>query len=236
MMKHRHTRDALRVASKIAATHQRCVVTLARAEEIVGQPASKWRGECYGVSCKLADSGALPRSTAVYGTYLGPVSKSSTFDCRRPFQRHGWVLYGEGALLDPTRWVFEDVEPYLYWSSANDKDYDEGNSAVRKLFQRPAPRFNPLEKRTVLSRGVLPHTDWKNILGMLDDSPERPARTICLSEVFWLANLTLDALGEMARPLFLALQAVSHEAMIPVDNFRRVVEGRWPERPAAKRA
>jgi hypothetical protein len=203
------------------------LLTLAQAAKIIDQPPIDWMGACYAVSCKLAVSGVLPNAVAVYGAYLGPVAEGSMFETHKPFQRHGWVLYGNGELLDPTRWVFENVVPYLYWSTASNEDYDEGNNSIRRAFMRPAPKYNPHEKRFPLGKHVT-ETVWRPIAEMLEEVRDRPDRTICLSELFWLANLPLDVLGELAHPLFKAFKALDKEVAVPIDNYRRVMEGRWP--------
>jgi hypothetical protein len=202
------------------------LLTLAQAEKIIGKPPADWRGCCYAVSCKLAESGVLPNAIAVYGAYLGPVAPGSMFDDSVPFQRHGWVLYEDGALLDPTRWVFENTVPYLYWTTQSNSDYDEGNNSIRRALLRPAPKYDPFEKRFSLGQHITEAT-WGAIAKMLEEGDDRNERTICLSELFWLANLPLDMLGELALPLFTALTALGKEVAIPMDNYRRVMEGRW---------
>jgi len=208
------------------------LLTLTQAAKIIGKPPIDWMGCCYAVSCELAKSGVLPNAIAVYGAYLGHVAEGSMFKSGMPFQRHGWVIYGTGALLDPTQWVFENTAPYLFWSIASNSDYDEGNNSVRRAFQRPAPKYDPLEKQFLL-RPHLTEPVWRAVAKMLDESElasrvRSGERVLCLSELFWLANLPLDALGELAYPLFSAFDAIGKSVVVPMDNFRRVMDGRWP--------
>lgn len=39
------------------------------------------------------------------------------------FCRHGWVELEDGCVLDPTRWVFEHVEPYIYVGDPSDFEF-----------------------------------------------------------------------------------------------------------------
>jgi hypothetical protein len=92
------------------------IPTLAEAEAVIGEPASKWVSRCYEIAYALVEKGLVP-GRAVYGHYLGPVMPSSPFHDRHSacdFTGHGWVSLPDGRVLDPTRWVFEATEPYLY--------------------------------------------------------------------------------------------------------------------------
>lgn len=89
--------------------------TLAECEKAIGEPASAWVSRCYEISCKIVEA-KLVRGEAVYGHWTGPVHKDSHFAryASAPFIRHGWILLEDGRVLDPTRWVFEAAEPYLF--------------------------------------------------------------------------------------------------------------------------
>jgi len=56
------------------------------------------------------------RGRARHGHWTGDVAYGSHFDRRAqlPFIAHGWIQLDDGRVLDPTRWVFENVAPYLY--------------------------------------------------------------------------------------------------------------------------
>lgn len=89
--------------------------TLAECEKAIGEKAQAWVARCYEISCAIVKAG-LVDGDAVYGHWIGPVSPKSHFARARglPFVPHGWILLKDGRVLDPTRWVFENVEPYLY--------------------------------------------------------------------------------------------------------------------------
>jgi hypothetical protein len=90
--------------------------TLAECEKVLGEKAEKWVARCYEISCRIVAAG-LVDGVAVYGHWTGDVASGSYFatrSARLPFVNHGWILLKDGRVLDPTRWVFENVAPYLY--------------------------------------------------------------------------------------------------------------------------
>ena len=90
--------------------------TLAECEKALGETASAWVARCYEISCRIVAAG-LVEGEAVYGHWTGDVATGSHFadrGKRLPFVQHGWILLKDGRVLDPTRWVFENVAPYLY--------------------------------------------------------------------------------------------------------------------------
>ncbi len=93
----------------------RALPTLAECEEAIGEQAEAWVARCYEISCAIVAAG-LVDGEAVYGHWLGKVAPGSHFADRKklPFIPHGWILLKDGRVLDPTRWVFENVKPYLY--------------------------------------------------------------------------------------------------------------------------
>lgn len=97
------------------------IPTLKECEKAIGEPARDWAGRCYEISCKIVDAGLVSRKRglggeAVYGHWLGPVSPRSLFaDRKAPFVQHGWIwIESHAMVIDPTRWVFEAKEPYIY--------------------------------------------------------------------------------------------------------------------------
>lgn len=91
-------------------------------------PTEQWRGQCYGVALALVEA-KLIDGRAVYGHYYGPISPTSNpFGARAGTSfptHHGWIVTPDGQILDPTRWVFEDREPYIYHlDPCNCGDYD----------------------------------------------------------------------------------------------------------------
>lgn len=196
--------------------------TLAQAERALGEPARKWAARCYEIASRIVEAKLCPPgSAAVYGHWLGPVAPGSHFDrgIRLPFVRHGWVLLPDGRVLDPTRWAFENVEPYLY-TGPNDH-YDEGGSQWHNSRQGTAPSFDPnahafdldidLHTKTFL-KTLLPST-LTNLSGQL---------VVDIHQLMWLANTDPRKLGVHAPTIFRAICTAGQRALIPIDNLRRV--------------
>lgn len=203
------------------------VPTLAEAEAAVGEPAAKWVARCYEIAYKLVDAGAV-EGRAVYGHYLGPVLPGSVFHDRHRscgFTGHGWVSLPDGRVLDPTRWVFEAVAPYLYIGDAEGAsssehggaplEYDEGGNVWRERNLAPPPPFQPTVSRVELN---LPQEASDHIYILLGGSPG-----VTVEQLLWLSNLPLARLGEHARAVFQAIVEAGHAGFLPIDNRRLVL-------------
>ena len=88
-------------------------LTVEIVEKAIGIPAQKWVSRCHEIASAILDAG-LVKGRAVYGMYLGPVDEGSHFNHKSPMHRHGWIKISRTRVVDPTRWVFEDVPPYIY--------------------------------------------------------------------------------------------------------------------------
>lgn len=146
------TRDELQVATMAAAADWPAVIDAAAAiaadtvcrdgitidklakmtpeqiAERIQLPLEDWTGNCYGVALLMVQAGLVPAgSRAVYGHWRGPIAKSSHFAGRRGvgFTGHGWVLTEEGQIIDPTRFAFEDVAPYVYLGATEEDELPE---------------------------------------------------------------------------------------------------------------
>jgi hypothetical protein len=145
---------------------------------------------------------------------------------RRPFQRHGWIELPEadGRILDPTRWSFEGVKPYL-WLAYDDETYDRGGNQFRAAMTRPCPSGNEKcpdgEQRYVkleLSPVVRMHLH-RTSGGVL--YPTMKPKRLTVSQLFWVANLPYDALAPYNRSIYHAIAAVNQRCAIPIDNWER---------------
>lgn len=85
-------------------------------------PLHEWPGNCYAIACAVLKSGMV-RGRATYGHYYGYISPLSIPFGGRKWSRHGWITRRK-TIVDPTRWVFEAVKPYIYVGPVNDADYD----------------------------------------------------------------------------------------------------------------
>ena len=189
------------------------------------QPPSAWEGNCYAIACAIVKAG-LVEGRAVYGHWLGEVADHGYWagQHRRPFQRHGWIILPDGKILDPTRWSFEGVKPYL-WLNEDDGTYDEGGDSFRSVMVRPCPGNNDAcpdgvqrYVRLELKRPeqVRLHQVSGGIL-----YPSYKQKRLTLSQLFWIANLPYAKLYPFARPIYLALEAVGQRVAVPLDNWER---------------
>jgi hypothetical protein len=105
------------------------IPTLQACEKALGAPASAWVARCYEIACAIVKAKLVPGGEAVYGHWLGPIARTSHFASRASmgFTPHGWIyVQDEGLVIDPTRWAFEAVTPYLY----SGREPDAWDSAV----------------------------------------------------------------------------------------------------------
>lgn len=201
-----------------------CIMTdaiLEEAERLVG-PASKWAGRCYEIACALVKHG-LVTGEPLYGHYLGPIAEGSQFGARRGhgFVQHGWVLAPDGKIIDPTRWVFEAVDPYIYMGP-NKGLYDEGGNTVRLALEQPCPGYlpptDPQDFPTIYDVDLSPLSDAAkgHLLALMREPPGVNNRM-----VFWVANLAPERLGEHLDEVYEFLcNRDDFEVAIPMDNRR----------------
>jgi hypothetical protein len=184
---------------------------LRRTEIAYGHPPEAWRGACYAVATALA--GTLADAEAVYGHYRGPVAPDGYFGHRAHlgFIQHGWVLLSEGTVIDPTRWVFENVEPYVYIAPVSD-DYDRGGNVLWTQMMGPPPEAGNDEIVLILSGDaeVL-------ALGIFE------TWELTYRQAHWIAHLPPAAMGAAGESLFRQLIAADLGAWIPIDNRREVL-------------
>lgn len=111
-------------------------------EHAIGMRSWEWPGRCFDVARALLRETGL-EGRAVYGFWTGPVIPSVVFDGAEPRVRHGWVVTGPGLIIDPTRFVFERVAPYIYHGP---NDYYADGQAINWQVTAPSryadtPRF-----------------------------------------------------------------------------------------------
>jgi hypothetical protein len=204
--------------------------TVAAVERALGLPAKKWAGSCYAIACQIVEH-KLVQGVAVYGHWLGRVHPKSMF-AGKLLIHHGWINLTEGGILDPTRWEFEQTAPYIFWSPTVGSEYDEGGNKFRAANIRPPPAFDePFGREPYqFAEKDMPPATWQWMEQALKaDFKKQPPHLLSCGQLFWLANLPLDALGPHAKPLFEAIKKLgSGQAAVPIDNWKRVMEGRWP--------
>lgn len=194
-------------------------------EKAIGIPAKQWVSRCHEIACAVVESG-LVKGRAVYGMYLGPVDEDSYFNHKAPCQRHGWVKLSKGRVLDPTRWVFENLPPYIYVGPG--KDYDEGANRLRAALRQPCPEpgtpgfdTGQPDQKLWVSEACAAH-----LKALANNQGEREQLCITLpfSVLHWLCNEAVVNLEPHAREFFVAVANKGSKAMIPIDNWLRVME------------
>ncbi len=144
--------------------------------------------------------------------------------------QHGWiVLSRDSRVLDPTRWVFEHQAPYLFLGDPG-KLYDEGGNEWRTVMRGGVPAFDTSERAIKFDGRAMDSETWNFVERYLQidymDGEQEPGM-LSRSQVVWLANAPLAQLGRHASGVYDALEKVGEVALIPIDNFRRVKEGRF---------
>lgn len=187
------------------------MLTLARVEKKLGIPAAEWEGRCFEIASAIVDA-KLVKGRAIYGHWLGPIAKGSIFYSRRHlgFCHHGWIELPNGNVLDPTRWTFEMVPPYLFEGPGT--EYDEGGNLFREIIRRPVP---PFKGPSILRLKGLPLAHVQECVG--DKAGFDVGRMI------WLANLPLNLLRPHEKAIYTAFVKAGEAAYIPIDNRRKVL-------------
>lgn len=191
---------------------------------------TNWPGNCYAIALAMVNAGVVPKGArAVYGHYLGKVAKKSMFYARSHvgFCRHGWVLLKDGTVVDPTRWVFECSDPYIFIGRSD--EYDEGGNSLRAALVRPPPAFDDIPegmdpkhyvKREVKLRFTKAAEEHVANLfqGLL-----REDCVVSNIQLFWIANLPLQMLQPHAKAIYTALVKAGRDGAIPIDNRRAIL-------------
>lgn len=188
-------------------------LTIRDLEIATGLPASQWHGKCTLLSHAAQ---ALVGGVAVYGDYCGFISKDGFWGDRSGFpNHHGWVLLDDKLVLDPTRWSFENKEPYIYIGDGAEKDeadYDEGSNRMRSMLT-PSECPLPSGKLAVLEfEDKMERDFWKKMTRTRTDK-------ITIEQAMWVANLPYNpALADLAYGV---LARSGFKAFIPFDNYSR---------------
>lgn len=122
--------------------------------ETIDIPLSEWPGACHAIASQMVEHGTtlgLPEGSVVTrGHWIGAIHKRSPFV--GPIAQHSWITTPDGMVIDPTRYVFEGLNPYVWEGDEGDQDdYDPGSNKVRRAFSgdRPWPKIEPQDNRLV---------------------------------------------------------------------------------------
>lgn len=212
-----------------AAPEKICVfvdgLTVEQCEEVAG-PADTWPGRCHDVA-NLINKGLGLGLYLAYGAFHGRIHKESPLyreGC--PWCRHGWLeTYDDlPMIVDPTRWVFEAVPPYVYVGDNPRRgdilvEYDVGNDLTRLAIEINAapPAHDPSRKQVPL------RIRDRLALKLVYDLFRLPPSKLDLHQVAFLANLSRRTLGGAARAIYEAIIAAGQQALIPIDNRNYVL-------------
>ena len=197
------------------------VPTVKELEEAIKIPVEEWRGNCHGISDLLREKFEIEAELR-YGSWLGKVAKGSMF-AKYPngLIHHGWLELPDKSIIDPTRFEFEQVEPYIYVGK-NDY-YDAGSNMYRFKNMKPAPKYSKDKKQVELHIGNL--TSHKFVVDTLEGQLGGTYTVhITLDQAFWLANLPLQVLGDSAKDIYSALRVAGYIALVPWDNRKMVLK------------
>jgi len=200
-------------------------LTIEICEKGIKEPAHKWHKRCHEIAHRIVDAG-LVEGSVCYGHYLGPIDPDGRWSNREglAFQRHGWILLPDGRILDPTRFSFENKDPYLYIGE-NADEYDEGGNVFRGAMMEscPSPDETNYKKKLKLKAPAAS----KPLFEMLTDTP---FSKMTFEQLHWVANIPYNQLDFAAGPIYQVLIDSNFAALIPIDNRRRAKrEGRITE-------
>lgn len=189
-----------------------------KAQQILDIPFEEWKGNCSWIAQEFLDKGIVSGEHQ-YGQYHGKISSDGYFGGRN-FCQHAWILRDDGKIVDPTRWVFENVEPYIYITDEDDSDYDYGANRLKEsLTFKPAPPYSPDENQYSLTN--LDDAVRNSICNYLSYSGDN----ISLGQIFWLSNMPLHLFDEdCVEEIYKFIIDQGHEAFIPVDNRKKVLK------------
>lgn len=201
-------------------------LTIEAIEAALSLPTQRWHGRCYEIAWAITEDFDLVEGMPVYGSWTGQVNRRGYWKNRAhlSFVRHGWVRLPDGRILDPTRWSFENKEPYIWLGGPSTKgfeDYDECNDRLRQAqyANRPCPPEYAHKKFYELP---LEHGARLFLFKRSEEVLPRPLKEepLCLNfvQLMWVANLPVADLGPYAREVYQAIIAVGQRATIPFDN------------------
>ncbi len=199
----------------------------AKIAELIGWPLDMWPGHCHDVASAMVEQGVVG-GHAVYGHYVGPISAKSRWKRYRKlgFVRHGWIHTAD-SVIDPTRYVFENRAPYIFKDkldrTGRHPEYDEGGNKLRRAMLQQCPSTNTNAARSSIEFSDNFTRDFvRDLVRTSNGDYSIDVHPMTDEQVFWLANLPLDMLGDFAPDVYAAVADAGCVAYIPIDNRRNV--------------
>lgn len=201
-------------------------LTIEMLEDAYGHRSEEWHGACSQLTHVAIH--VLGYGSYAYGHFLGDVDPNGHWTPNgMNIQRHAWVVLDGGRILDPTRWSFENVDPYIYIGQGD--DYDEGGNQVREALRTPCPSRGDGEPLCLEEAMCSRH--------FFEEMTRTPFNKITARQAAWVANSSYDNLGIAVAPVYETLITNGLKAFIPIDNYNRALrEGRIKSEPDAKRS
>ncbi len=115
-------------------------MTPAQIARIIDLPLAEWPGRCNVVALLMLEAG-LACGDMIGGRYHGVVAPGTLFSTRDPRCGigHVWIELTDGRHLDPTRWAFEGVAPYLWCGAPTDYEPRRRVKVAPKVTEAPVP-------------------------------------------------------------------------------------------------
>jgi hypothetical protein len=174
-------------------------------------PLEYWPGNCYAVAMAMVVAG-IHAGKARYGVYNGPIHPKSMFG-DKPFARHGWIECDD-CIVDPTRYVFENRQPYIAVVDIDNEIYDFGAQALRERTRIPYSNIDPKGAPVVIP---------EELRATLSACAGCEISIVSMQQLCWLSNSSLAQLGFNARPFYEYLQSLNKQAFVPVDLWEEVM-------------
>ncbi len=187
--------------------------TIEEIEDAINISVYDWEGRCHEIASLIIESGLI-EGKARYGMFNGEINPNSIFKTRS-IARHGWIELEDESIVDPTRWVFECVDPYLY--HGDDDEYDIGANDLKEVIHgtKSFPEFNSQDKVYKVPTNIA--IELELIIG-----PSH--KMLCKNQVFWLANCHPETLNYSANQMYNWIEEIGLKSFIPIDNWNLIME------------
>ena len=215
------------------------IPTISQIEKAIGRSTDKWIGNCKAIADDIVDAG-LVKGHAVYGMWIGPIDPRSIFG-RRPFTHHGWIVLPDKRVMDPTRWVFEATDPYVYvgseepvtacricgYTDEEHNDFDDYYDGICSEFTAPVWPYDEggnqiMKKFRPPPPGCNPHErKYHGAPPIALQLLKTNRKMITMEQMGWIANTPYDVLGSHVGDVYNWIINAGRSALIPIDNRRR---------------
>jgi hypothetical protein len=194
-------------------------INMEDAAELIGVPLDKWAGNCSTIAHLFVQTG-LVKGQHQYGHYLGEIHPDAQCFGGRVFTHHAWILTPDNQIVDPTRWVFESADPYVYIGPNDPDEYDFGGNRIYEIYNlKPPPVYDPNQPQFAAPKRVSLHF----LLARLLDFPDLNDN-LSQHQLFWLANLPPKYMDGYEKQIYeYIVDEVKIPVLIPFDNRMQVL-------------